>query len=98
MVGRATFTMKKSTRGRAAPSSTVNSPSAPSTGGPAGGRVVWGTRVSVTEPIVRPFPAGYQSLLILVGGVPGNRVRGAAGWRHDDHGGGSTGGHAGVGG
>ncbi|CAM5268942.1 hypothetical protein SALBM311S_12501 [Streptomyces alboniger] len=41
--------------------------------------------VSVTWSSLRPFPGWYQSLLVLVVEVPGNRVRGAAPWRHDDH-------------
>src|SRR5690242_5478762 len=86
MLGRATLTMKKSMRGSAAASSTVNSPRPPSSGGAADrtGRVVV---VSVVTPqSLRLAAEGYQSLLILVEEPPGNRVPVRAGWRHDRHG------------
>src|SRR5690349_8738616 len=86
MVGRATLTMKKSTRGRDAASRTVNSPRVPSAGGAAAERTVGVVTVSVMAPSLRVRPDWYQSLLVLVQGVPGNRVRETAGWRHDDHG------------
>ncbi len=83
MVGRATLTMKKSTRGRAAASSTANSPSPPSTGaGAAGERTEREVRDSVvTVMSLLPHTGWYQSVLILVATPPGNRVRAAAGWR-----------------
>lgn len=42
--------------------------------------------VSVTSSRLLPYSDGYQSLLILVQAVPGNRLRRAAGWRHEDDG------------
>ncbi|GGY23969.1 hypothetical protein GCM10010326_17030 [Streptomyces xanthochromogenes] len=84
MDGRATLTMKKSIRGSAAPSSTVNSPSGPITApwwvtGTVGegeevgeGVEVVRTVVSLTEKTILPFLAWYQSLLILVQLLPGN--------------------------
>lgn len=91
MVGRATFTMKKSMRGRAAPTSTVKSPSPPSAGGAVAARAVVATeRERVPVPVMGTSVVGrsdwYQSVLILVEGLPGNRLRGAAGWRHDHDG------------
>src|SRR5688572_14404799 len=80
--------MKKSMRGSAAPRSTVKSPSPPSTGGVAGERAALRSRVvvSVTSLSFGRLSAWYQSLLILVAAVPGNRLGVAAGWRHDEHG------------
>ncbi len=86
MVGRATFTMKKSMRGSAAASSTVNSPRPLSTGAAAGDRTVREAMVSVTLPSVRLPGDWYQSVLILVEGLPGNRIRAAADWSDDDDG------------
>src|SRR6478735_9273242 len=93
MVGRATFTMKKSTSGSAAPISTVNSPSPPSTGagwswratGVPVAEVFVSTDDSLTPPTLDRYPAWYQSLFILVPGAPGDTPGRSAGWEHDDH-------------
>ncbi|GHF42961.1 hypothetical protein GCM10010359_51930 [Streptomyces morookaense] len=86
--------MNASTIGSAAPSRTVSRPSGLSTGAaeeagegdgeagaPTRGRTRVAIGVSLTDMTMPPRPAWYQSVFILVPGLPGTLIDRAAPWR-----------------